>query len=213
MRILKLKIALAEQCRRQRRLAQINSLRNEALANAPLSTQSPRQLRRQIRERARIEVHSSPSTGSDCSGSKRSRGNNVMKNYARAMVKFSLSPLADPYLERMKGKYGIIPEYFKMTLLSYKLKVNCIKGLREILLIVDEDSQELKTFKLVFQEMCIIFMKFFSVNWIYSGKMNEKSKYLSYRGKMLRRVQSPEHFTYLESFVEKKKKRSDNNLF
>ena len=208
--MLKLKIARAEEYRKARHLAKVHARRSEALVNAPLSTQSPRRLRSKLQ----VEVGPSPSTSASSNGSKRSRGNNVMKNYARAMVRFALSPLADPYLEKMQAKYGILPGSFKKTLLSYKSQVNCIKGLRQILLINSEDSQELKTFKLVFQEMCIIFMKFFSVNWIFSGKMNEKQKYLQYRGKMLRRVQQPEHFTYLESFVEKKKKnKRDNSLF
>ena len=206
MRILKLKIARAEEYRKARHLAKVHARRSEVLANAPLSCQ--------LRSQLKVEVNPSPSTSESSSGSKRSKGNNVMKNYARAMVKFSLSSLADPYLERMKGKYGIIPGSFRKTLLGYKSKVNCIKGLREILLINGGDSQELKTFKLVFQELCIIFVKYFSVNWIYSGKMNEKPKYLQYRGKMLRRVQQPEYFTYLESFVEKKKKnKRDNYVF
>jgi len=208
MRILKLKIARAQESRKARELALLPSLKSEALPSSPLPTQSSRQLRLEAREKTRqtYEV-SSPSEYSG--DSKRSKGNNVMKNYARAMVNFALSALADPYLEKMKGKYLMDAGKFKVTLLGYKKKVNCIKHLRGILLISDQDTEEMKTFKRIFQELCVIFMKYFSVNWIYHGKMLEKSKYLHYRGKMLRRVQNPEYFTYLESFVEKKSSKKD----
>lgn len=205
MRILKLKIAKALQCRKARRLARLQQLRSETISiEVSLADQTARQLRIEAREKTRHVYEDSPLTDESGSG-KRSRGNNVMKNYARAMVNFSLSALADPYLERMKEKYEIDFEEFRKTLRGYKAKVNCIKHLRELLLVSDNDSEEMKTFKKVFQELCIVFMKFFSVNWIYHGKMFERNKYLQYRGKMLRRVQNPEYFTYLESFVEKKK--------
>ena len=208
MRILKLKIARAQEWRKARELQLLNSIKVEPLPSSPLPSQSSRQLRLEAREKIRHSYEaSSPSEYSG--GSKRSKGNNVMKNYARAMVNFSLSALADPYLERMKGKYAMNAEKFKVTLLGYKKKVNCIKHLRGILLINKHDTEEMKTFKGIFQELCIVFMKYFSVNWIFHGKMNEKSKYLHYRGKMLRRVQNPEYFTYLESFVEKKASKKD----
>jgi len=188
MRILKLKIAKAHESK--------NAKIQAHLPQGEAFFQNLCEIKRQT-------VSPSSSKGS---GKKRSRGNNVMKNYAKAMVKFSLSSLADPYLEKMRTKYLIVPGSFKRTLLGYKPKVNCINNLRGILLVINNDTQEIKTFKLVFQEMCIIFMKFFCVNWIYNGRMSEKSKYLEYRGKILRRVQNPEHFTYLESFVKKSPK-------
>jgi len=210
MRILKLKIAKALQCRKARRLARLNQLRNETLTiEVSLADQTPRQLRLEAREKTKHIYEDSPLTDESGSG-RRSRGNNVMKNYARAMVNFSLSALADPYLERMKEKYVLNSGEFKKTLRGYKAKVNCIKHLRQVLLVVDDDSEEMKTFKRVFQELCIVFVKYFSVNWIYHGKMFERNKYLQYRGKMLRRVQNPEYFTYLESFVEKNKSPKDN---
>ena len=202
MRLLKLKIAKAEEYRKARSLGQ-------ALPGPQLPFQSPRQLRKEARERTRQYFVNHSDSEDSSSGSKRSKGNNVMKNYARAMVRFALSELADPYLERMKGKYTMNAEIFKNTLLSFKAKVNCIKHLRDILLVSEKDSEEMKTFKRIFQDLCIIFMKYFSVNWIYHGKMLEKEKYLHYRGKMLRRVQDPVHFTYLESFVEKKTSKKD----
>ena len=201
-----MKIAKAQEWRKARCMG-------SALPSPQSGSPNPRKLRTKEQVRQHYQEsnvnHYDSDDGSSGSGSKRSRGNNVMKNYARAMVRFALSELADPYLERMKGKYSMSAETFKNTLLSFKSKVNCIKHLRDILLVSEKDSEEMKIFKRIFQELCVVFMKYFSVNWIYHGKMNEKSKYLHYRGKMLRRVQDPVHFTYLESFVEKKTSKKD----
>ena len=132
-----------------------------------------------------------------------------MKNYARAMINFALSPLAEPYKERLPQSDLLSWEAFRKILSEQKKKVNCIKNLRDLLLVEDQDREEMKMFKRIFQELCRIFIKFFSVNWIYNGKLADKFKYVQYRGKILRRVQDPRHFTYLESFVEKKKCRKN----
>jgi len=211
MSFLKQKIARALEFKKTRKLARLRSL-HETSPSAPLIGNAPRQLRNEAREKIRqtFEDTNGEFSDSDDSMNRRARGNNVMKNYARAMVRFSLSSLADPYLERMKEKYAMGSEDFKTTLRGHKAKVNCIKHLRDILLVSEQDLEETRTFKRMFQELCVIFMKFFSVNWIYHGKMLERTKYLRYRGKMLRRVQNPEYFTYLESFIEKKAKKKDS---
>ncbi len=137
---------------------------------------------------------------------KRARGNNVMKNYARAMINFALSSLADPYKEKIPQNSQITSETFRRILLEQKKKINCIANLRNLLLVEDQDPEEMKIFKPIFQALSKVFIKYFSVNWIYNGRLADKYKYIQYRGKMLRRVQDPQHFTYLENFVEKKKK-------
>ncbi len=211
MSFLKQKIAKVLELKKTRRLARLRHL-HEDPSSTPLVDNNPRQLRNEAREKIRLtyEDNNNEFSDSDDSMNRRARGNNVMKNYARAMVRFSLSALADPYLERMKEKYAMESEDFKKTLRGHKAKVNCIKHLRDILLVSEQDSEETRTFKKMFQELCVIFMKFFSVNWIYHGKMLERTKYIKYRGKMLRRVQNPEYFTYLESFVDKKTKKKDS---
>jgi len=76
-------------------------------------------------------------------------------------------------------------------------------------LVIDEsqDSEEVKAFKGLFKESCRAFLKYFWVNWIYNSKLENRSKYLTYRGRLLRRVENPEWFTYLETFVGKKSKK------
>jgi len=131
---------------------------------------------------------------------KPARGNNIMKNYSRAMVSFALSKLALPYLAPELEKRGLTLAIFQKNLRNKREKVHCIRSLRELLLPKAEDSENRKSFKEIFGIICEVFLKFFSVNWIFNSKLNDKMKYLKYRGKILRRVQDPEHFTYLESF-------------
>ncbi len=208
MRILKQKIAQALEYEKIQRLARLRALRRTASLNTPSSTQSSRQLRN--------KPPKSLSEASQCpvEKKKRARGNNVMKNYARAMVNFSLAALAEPYIGRFNERNERMEsERFRELLLEEKKNVNCIKSLRDLLLIMEDDDKERGIFKRLFQELCKIFMKFFSVNWIYNSKIVDKVKYLKYRGKITRRIQDPMYFTYLESFVNKKKssrKNSDN---
>ncbi len=139
---------------------------------------------------------------------KRSIGNNVMKNYANAMVAFALSRLAEPYLSKSPLVKKMPIQQFRQMLASKKRKTNCIKSFRE-LLVVDEtqDSEEIKISKGLFQETCRAFLKHFWVNWIYNSRLSDKSKYLKYRGRLLRRVENPELFTYLENFSTKMSKK------
>jgi len=145
---------------------------------------------------------------------KRSLGNNVMKNYAAAMITFALSRLSDYYLTRLPLVRKLSLAKFRQILHTKRQKIHCIKSFRELLFIEDQDSEETMVCKTLFQEACKIFLKYFSVNWIYNSRLSDKFKYLKYRGKLLRRVQNPETFTYLETFSEKKprQKKSKKNL-
>ena len=58
--------------------------------------------------------------------------------------------------------------------------------------------------KRVFKAIGIIFIRDFTVNWVYNSKIADKLTHLKYRFKMLRRVQNPEFFTYLEDFGSRK---------
>jgi len=81
--------------------------------------------------------------------------------------------------------------------------VNSIEGLRGLLIRDARDDSEMNAYKIIFQEVCIVFLMFFSVNWIYDGKMVQKRAHLKFRFKMLRRIQDPEYFTYLKTTFKK----------
>lgn len=136
---------------------------------------------------------------------KRSPGNNVMRNYATAMVKFALSKFAEPFLSSSPLLRVMSLQVFRDILVERRRKINCILRFRELLPSdKSQDSEEVRAFKGLFREACRAFLKYFWVNWIYNSKLEDKSKYLKYRGKLLRRIENPEQFTYLESFASEK---------
>ena len=147
-----------------------------------------------------------------------SSSKNIMKNYARALANFAGSNIAVPYLRQMidqrysKSKKqakertdNIESELsgFKQFIEKNKQKINCIKNLRGLLLAEDKDADNIKLFKELFKNISVIFLKFFSVNWLFSSKIGDKAAHLKYRLRLLRRVQNPKFFTYLEDFSRK----------
>jgi hypothetical protein len=127
---------------------------------------------------------------------------NIMKNYSRILTSFALSNLSLPYLTPLLHDHNIELAQFSEFVRDRKSAANCIKGLRDLLLLVKEtDSEEVSTMKKVFQEICVVFLKFFCVNWIFSGKVIDKAAHLNYRHKILRRIKSPALFTHLEDFA------------
>lgn len=126
---------------------------------------------------------------------------NIMKNYARAMASFAVSEMALPYLPEILKSENVSLMVFQEIIGERKGKVNCIKSLRELLLVRKQDDQQLASVKRCFQKICATFLKFFCVNWIFHSKINDKKTHLKYRFKILRRVLNPEAFTYLEGFT------------
>lgn len=124
---------------------------------------------------------------------------NVMKNYSRAFTAFALSPLAQPYLTPILETYQVDLQVFMEFIESRKNEANCVKGLRDLLLLpTDFDSVEVVAMKKVFQEICVVFLKFFAVNWIFHGKVMDKSAHVNYRLKILRKIKNPSNFLSLE---------------
>ena len=200
MRYLKQKIAKAYEY--HRRLESLRSLRKPLVP--PFEVQ------------AKIEAPPEVKIEENCvkkNKPKRPLGNNMMKNYAHAMVNFALSAVAEPYLSSSPLVRVISLQVFRQILAPKKRKTTCIQRLRELLLInKDKDPEEIQAFKSLFQEACKVFLKYFWVNWIYHSRLEDKSKYLKYRSKLLRRIENPEGFTYLESFAPEHKKQKPNNL-
>jgi len=130
---------------------------------------------------------------------------NIVKNYARAMVNFAVSTHALPYLDKiLQDEEDVNLNDFRMYMQERKEDITSIKNLRELLLINDDDEEQVVAFKRIFRATCVVFIKFFSVNWIYSSKVGDKITHVRYRFKILRRVRNPEHFTYLENFSKTK---------
>jgi len=129
---------------------------------------------------------------------------NVVKNYGKAMCSFAYSDLARPYLEPIVKEEKVTVDGFSEWIQDNKERVDSIDSLRWLLLPTPKEDEDTVKYKRVFQKISEIFLKFFSLNWIYSGRLTHKETHLSFRRKMLRRVKNPVLFTYLRNTQTKK---------
>ena len=151
---------------------------------------------KQLSEEAKSETRIEPGNLSAAKGTK------IVRNYAKALCSFAASDMAIPYLKDMiskdfQGKADIAG--FQKHMKDQKGKTASISSLRGLLMINKNDTEREKAYKQMFSQISILFLKFFAVNWIFSGKVKYRLEHLKYRQKMLRRVRNPEFFTYLKS--------------
>jgi len=123
---------------------------------------------------------------------------NIAKNFGRAICNFSLSSLATPYLIPLLEKEGKILEGFVAFINSIKGKIDGLLNFQSVIMPSDRDSEDVAIYKKVYKLIGEIFIKYFSVNWIFHSKVIHKAAHLKFRFKMLRRIKSPELFTYLK---------------
>jgi len=135
---------------------------------------------------------------------------NLAKNYGKAITSFASSSLATPYLQPILQREGLDSEDFYNYMKSAKDSIQGIDSFRAFLLVNSNDDAKLVAQKRAFQAMGIVFIKYFSVNWIMHGRINNKIVYLKNRFKILRRIQNPEVFTYLQGPKPKKEGKSPN---
>jgi len=190
MRFLKNKILLAQEFKKQ-------SQRKQELANKPPKTTS--------KSNSSLSSPSSPKkrraipTGVIITPEKIRCTKNIAKNYGSAIATFACSDIAKPYLKPLYEQENLTHEAFIHYAKQLKKIITGIDSFRNSLLVKAGDSQPTASCKRVFQKISEIFIKYFSVNWIFTARIAHKLVYLKYRGKMLRRVQNPELFTYVKS--------------
>jgi len=126
---------------------------------------------------------------------------NIVKNYGNAIASFVLSTLAEPYFSVSLKNEPITIDYFKAYVEKNKKSLCNINNFRAMLAENDQHSKEENACKRVFKRLAEIFVKYFSVNWIFHGKIKHKEAHLKYRFKILRRVRNPDLFTYLNEKV------------
>jgi hypothetical protein len=122
---------------------------------------------------------------------------NMAKNFGRAICNFGVSDMSTLYMNKLGLSSDKIIS-FRNYLGKEKDNIEGIDSFRNMMLIRDNDSSDLQYFKKMFQKLGEIFIKYFSVNWIFDGKVTYKNEYLRYRFKMLRRIQKPDLFTYIK---------------
>lgn len=121
---------------------------------------------------------------------------NIVKNYAIAICKFALSSIASPYLEKFLQQEQVSLSSFLNYISSIKSKMDSLYYVRTALLITATDSKEMVSNKRLFAKISEVFVKFFSVNWIYNSKITHKDAHLKCRFKILRRIRNPKNFTF-----------------
>jgi len=123
---------------------------------------------------------------------------NIVKNYAKAITNFVLSPISLPYLYPiLKDKSNSLDDFLDFVKVA-KESIQGIDTFRYFLLVQENDSSEVRAFKDTFKAISIIFIKYFSVNWIAHSRLKNKLVYLKYRFRILRRITNPNSFTYLK---------------
>ena len=129
----------------------------------------------------------------------------IVKNFGRAICNFASSDLARPYLERLVAKEGVKLDDFVQHVRKMKTKIVGLSHFRALLLQEKNENPTITTFKKLFKEISEIFIKYFSVNWIFDSKVQYKQAHLRFRFKILGRIKNPELFTYLQIDLESKK--------
>lgn len=121
----------------------------------------------------------------------------IMKNYSRAIFNFAISTVALSSLDGIFSAHQINGQNFREFVTNRDLNLDSITNLRNLLFVRRADSQEIMNIKRVFKEMCMIFLKTFSLNWILQSKIENKGAHIKYRSKMIRRVNNPRLFAQL----------------
>ena len=199
MRFLKKKIAQAEAAR-IKAIKAVYKLHKSASSDPSLSflsSHSPSDSN--SKKRTRIEGFSFTSKASRAT-------KNIVKNYGKAICKFIASPLALPYLDTFLDKENASERGFLAFVNNARPSIDGLYHFRSVLLEDEKDDLETAAYKKIFKELSEVFIKFFSVNWIFDSKVVHKEAHLKFRFKMLRRIKSPELFTYLKSSKENSKK-------
>jgi hypothetical protein len=119
---------------------------------------------------------------------------NLVKNYARAIIIFGKSKCAEPYINRLieEKKFNFSVNDFVTFINPFKGEVTSIAKFRDLLTIGKKSSQREKEFKGILKELAVIFIKYFSVNWIYSGRVTYKKAHLNCRFWILKKIRNPE---------------------
>ncbi len=123
---------------------------------------------------------------------------NIAQNYGRAICNFALSNIAEPYISPILQDLNLTSKQFRDYMRKTKTFIDGLNHFRQAMLVSQTDSPLSKALKQAFKLIGEIFIKYFSVNWIFSGRMEYKKAYLKYRFRILRRIRNPELFTYIK---------------
>jgi len=109
---------------------------------------------------------------------------NIAKNFGKAICNFAYSELSLPYLTPLLKEKQIEQKDFRRFAVKAKDKIDGLFSFRSVLMISENESKKTKAIKEIFKSIGVIFIKFFSVNWIFHGKIFHKRTHLNFRFKM-----------------------------
>lgn len=195
MRILKNKVAKAQKTTEVKIPSESPEL-NQKLISSFSYPNSITQTNNQPKKRSRVP-------GIPVSSERDRATKNIVKNYGKAIASFASSTMAKPYLIPILEEHRVKVDDFLEFASKAKESIESINTFRDVLLITDNDRPQTVKLRKVFAAISEVFIKFFSVNWIYSGRLTHKNSHLQFRFKLLRRIRSPESFTFLRQRGEK----------
>jgi len=138
-------------------------------------------------------------TGSERKKSQSELLKNITKNYGKACSKFASGGDGLPFLKKHITDEEEIKE-FQEYIKSNAEHIKNIPFFRESILVMPHDPPKIAKFKGVFKTLCEIFVAKYAVKWIFSSKqLLNRRGHLSYRRKILRRIQDPENFVNLNN--------------
>ena len=160
--------------------------------HTPITTPNPS--RKTVHRRGQETQEGNKKRNGRCSSSTK----NIVINYGKAIISFASSHLAHPYLQAFLEEEQVTLADFVAYVKRVKRTIVGIESFRSLYIVSINEDPKVAACKRLFKYISEVFIKFFSVNWITHGKVVHKLIYLKYRFKMLRRIQSPEHFTYIK---------------
>jgi hypothetical protein len=121
-------------------------------------------------------------------------GKNIVKNYARAIWNFIMSKSAEIHIKDLieTNNYDTNPEKFSKFTVDNKNCYESITNFKRILTVGNTESPDIQMSKYIFKQLAEIFVKYFSVNWIFSGRLQHRQTHLNARFIILRRIRDPE---------------------
>jgi len=113
---------------------------------------------------------------------------NMIVNYGKAIFSFAQSRLAKPYIQRNFQKEKIDRVSFNNFVDELRPRISGYKNFESLFQADESDSEVMALYRRVLKMLGVVFMKYFSVNWIIHGKTTHKQVYLRHRFAILRRI-------------------------
>jgi len=127
---------------------------------------------------------------------------NVDLTYIKAIITFANSHMALPYIKACLQQENLkFTDLISFITTTKDCITNGVQAFWSLFLDEVRDDPKTEACKRIFKSLSQVFIDNFSVDWINQSKLVHKEAYLKYRQKMLKKLQSPEH--YIQSSKKK----------